>query len=623
MVRLATRCARAVKRALVGEARSSKRSQAEPRSATKASAGALPPDTRGPTISASGPEDFASELSPDAGASDRQAAWRRVEIHVAKAQWDSALELVKKVGSWDEEGLSPEEAALAAFVLYYSGDTGGGRVHLAASMGRHGSAFLRELRRRRAPESEAYRTSHRMALKDAEMACDSLLPFSHPGKLHVEAARLKTRNRSRDAAQLWEDIYTHGLARPGLAEYHLALAQERDGQDDAAIETAGLAEATKFHERARQLADRIRMRQAAASNLDRFVDAAVSGDLEVLRQFMSANASLLRPLSEGDTQDEAVLVAASMVGAVATNRALDANLATREGSETERSSLTERRGDGVVLLSGFEFSGAGAVRDYLLDHQDVRLVLGDRYRGSPSLARLFAGLAESPSQARRGLLSFVGEQVLGIGATDPNYCLRTFFQGDTEDRVFFARSAAEMLARVAESPDNLPRLVRREFGEFLELILRRGVPPGGSALAVNLTKDGESRLLQLLPRAKLVFVIRDPRDQYADQYNNRSVEPAPDFIGGMRTKYENLSSIADTGAARDSIAVLRFEEFASNSLVRDGLLSFLGLDPLRMTRESSGFDPSASSANIGIHTKFPDQGVIEQIAKGLHEYLYL
>ena len=124
-----------------------------------------------------------------------------------------------------------------------------------------------------------------------------------------------------------------------------------------------------------------------------------------------------------------------------------------------------------------------------------------------------------------------------------------------------------------------------------------------------------------LGEIRLIATYRDPRDVYATgRILNESWIPSDPvfFVSWYLNRLESYLQ-----KAHPHFKLLRFEEIVLKCDEKVAEIErFIGLSPIAHVRRRSGFDPSRSIKNVGIHRGFSDQDAIRCIEGKLKEFCF-
>lgn len=291
-------------------------------------------------------------------------------------------------------------------------------------------------------------------------------------------------------------------------------------------------------------------------------------------------------------------------------------LATAKAVDSRADAESDRR---RVIVSGFRWSGSGAISDWLRGHPDVHEPFGGRFRPGKPAGRLLRAMDGSAARLGLALYDFTVSSVLGIeckvksGKTFRRAWLESLLQTGGEPGAVAAAYRA-FLEAVPLDADEFQAGLRQAYARFLQKLLAQGDRPGGLALLNNAVYAADLRLLAFLGDTRVVVVSRDARDQFADQTwfkrGHHDVERFLERLKRDRAAYRR--ALAEPGVA-ERVLEVRFEDFVQSAEWRERVAEFLGLSVADFGK--GRFDPSASARNIGLYRDLPDQAAVREIER--------
>lgn len=281
----------------------------------------------------------------------------------------------------------------------------------------------------------------------------------------------------------------------------------------------------------------------------------------------------------------------------------------------------------VVCVSGFLYSGSGAVFDLLRGYPRFHTPFADKETGFLKKPGHLATIVEEGSGPRRPDPAVVADAVLasafGFGQTGRH--LLGWVRGDDErvDRLAgqLRWLVAELRRTWAEHGDDPGRAdgeARRALRTFLDAVVADRTPPGSAALLNNPIVGHQLDRVDLFTHGVAIPVLRDPRDQYVSQKLESPYAMAcDDFVAMMRDRYTRILGTLRDAELRPRLFPVRFERFVEDGSLRRELLTWLGEDPGAPAPPT--FRPERSRANIGIHREDPDRHEIDRVGRALLE----
>ena len=295
----------------------------------------------------------------------------------------------------------------------------------------------------------------------------------------------------------------------------------------------------------------------------------------------------------------------------------------------------------IVSLSGFGWSGSGAVADFLRGRDGVYFPFGNSevacFEGFDNCAMgansvLDAADAGDLAELRRRAAMLILSGVLmalpagdKVKAAEMDRWRRKAgllhvrnHQSDLDGLAACCLGFVRAMDRIA--PDapaaqvqaDTDAALRRLLDGFLALVA------GDSRILVlnNCIHGYNIGLLRLLPQAVGVVVHRDPRDAFVARHyeNTRATRAsAPAFVKRLKRHYDRYHRQRGHAGVADQVVDIDFEAFLHDPALRTALLERLGLDP--GDGGTGALRLEVSRGNIGIHADYPDQKAIARIAR--------
>jgi tetratricopeptide (TPR) repeat protein len=295
----------------------------------------------------------------------------------------------------------------------------------------------------------------------------------------------------------------------------------------------------------------------------------------------------------------------------------------------------------VISVSGFLYSGSGAILDYFRQHAGVSLPFGVSETGFLKKSGNLALLLESEALDLGSMGPLVVEVILSsvFGLGQSGRALAEFFleergdlqQGDigmshlmalSVDLVRSIAAEAALAARAGRgSVDG--RRIEMHLRTYLNSVIAKRSGDAPVSVLNNAIIGHELDRIRLLSEAKGIAVFRDPRDQYVSQrlespYALSSVE----FIEMMKARYLQFAAIQEDVTLSARIRAVCFEDFVSSEAYRERLLSWAGLEGPAREIEQTLFFPDVSQRNVGIHRAYQSQPEVARVQKELGEYYH-
>ena len=184
----------------------------------------------------------------------------------------------------------------------------------------------------------------------------------------------------------------------------------------------------------------------------------------------------------------------------------------------------------------------------------------------------------------------------------------------------------------AASDKNLSDSVSALFALFYDRYTDRGyVPVIDNAISGLNPRFFDLVSSEYFPRKVIIFVVRDPRDQFAEQvkFSAKTYSfMAGNFVSDYRKKYRKTEEFVSSmkGSENSDVFMISFEDFVSNeNLIRDNLKKTIA-GYLENTGMKTDFDSNAYSAeksyqNIGVWKNSGMKKEMDLISRELKPFL--
>lgn len=289
---------------------------------------------------------------------------------------------------------------------------------------------------------------------------------------------------------------------------------------------------------------------------------------------------------------------------------------------------------GPIIVSGFLYSGSGAVFDALLD-RGLQTPFADLEVGflkkpghfGTLLGDAFASDSLTSRDRRRVAATTVLSSVFGFGQTGRS--LLEFFQ-ESPHLDEFLSAVAELLIDLdrlcsLHGPITHTRLteVKTVLRRFLSTSISLLSDADGRRVVVNNAIIGhELGLLSVIENSTGVAVLRDPRDQYVSQrLESPNSMPVAEFVPMMRHRLRQFGGLLDDEALRQQILPVKFEEFIVSTRVRETVFQRLGVPLHGISDREASFKPELSQRNVGIHMEYRRQREVAAVHEALQPEL--
>ena len=292
-----------------------------------------------------------------------------------------------------------------------------------------------------------------------------------------------------------------------------------------------------------------------------------------------------------------------------------------------------------VFCSGQRWSGASAVHDYLRQFSGF-----STYKKAPkfvkgggsgvTLQKIERALRKRERVVQELLFGFFSKNVIGVDLEQ-----REGYGCEVDvSRSFSAKlKAAEAIIDVDRSLSNFVascfdqmekkhekdrKIPVSPLSEFLATVFKACSSPGSRFFLLDsVIRSYDADYLSLFPTARMIAVIRDPRDAYVTNVEKGSFSPDPEaFSREIIERIERLNKACALEGIGERILVVKFEHLVLDEATRSGILTWLGVRERDKRIMSRTFFPEQSRKNIGVHMKYREQSEIAQIEQSLPSY---
>lgn len=302
----------------------------------------------------------------------------------------------------------------------------------------------------------------------------------------------------------------------------------------------------------------------------------------------------------------------------------------------EQDAATDAQARDVTPLfcSGFRWSGASAVYDFIKGLDGVgtpvrhpRIVSG----GVAPLEDILDHVLKGAPVDQGLVIDFILEKILGVPPSDKTPKIADLFRRSV---VGGARDAAHL-------PPGVTALLRALQGYAGDGSTHDKIVQGGVSMRTfyariaqcpedcrytaydSVMRAWRPELVQTVSGARMIGVIRDPRDMYVTYLRmerpSLAVQTFIDDFGARLTQYEaGRARLGDDGL---SFRLLRFEDFVLDAEVRQSLCDWLGLENTADLAQGD-FIPEQSARNIGVYKTHPDTDAIAKIEAAFPDWCF-
>lgn len=467
--------------------------------------------------------------------------------------------------------------------------------------------------------NEDARFSRFAAMVEIQQKIDEIqrkLPSPDPELTALGAELSMKLRRWRDAVSRWQGIVRLGKSPSSFV-----------GQSAiASAEVGNFRDATRF---AAQVPSDRRVQGWVRVKADRWAS-----------EYLTQQGHAARASGDGDRAESLLGAALSLKGRSRADialllPALDAIAEFRGGGAIQSASpLGEVSHHPTPLfVSGFLYSGSGAVFDYLKDDPEISTSLGQGelgcFFGSYGPYKL---LNQGRATRIREAANFVSWSLLGVlppygsAPAAPKGALSDALK--EHDRLnSLIDFGMSFLDEIGSLGDGEEQSLRSALLRLNQSIFSLCDTSAKYTVINNSLRPYQLDLLDVMPECRYIAVVRDPRDQFVAQ----SLEsPIPinlgSFIDQTKERYDIFFDYLKNGRYRGRIVMIKFEDFVEDSEVRSSLKDRLGLgvefsENVNGNGINSFFDAEASRKNIGIYRQWSSSDDIARIDSEMAEHV--
>lgn len=435
-----------------------------------------------------------------------------------------------------------------------------------------------------------------------------------------------------DAERLWREIAEEHPRRRGEALVKQAQALREQGQLRSAREALERVDA------AEQQGDRFRRETSRLStSLRKWSSTEVAATARLLARTGRATDATNQLRTALHLRWHAVPGVAHLDPLVeAVGRLWEAAATYREGREGPDALLrppAEIAPSGhpptcVVHVSGFLYSGSGAVFDLLRGHPRVQLPFGQREVGflkkPGNLADVLAPDACALDEFPVTVVEVVLASVFGFGQSGRP--LLGFVTRNEDDVAALAELTEQLVLRLGQAWTNAraeeraleSQLVEAHVRDYLDRVIAGRMEAADRVAPLNNAIVGHQLdRVTLLSRARAIGVYRDPRDQYVSQLLESPHALGHDeFAQMMEERYRDFERLLD-GPVGEQLLAVCFEDFVTSEACRREVVAWAGLEADGWDPDDRAFDPSRSQRNVGIHKTFSAPEEVAEVGRRL------
>lgn len=290
----------------------------------------------------------------------------------------------------------------------------------------------------------------------------------------------------------------------------------------------------------------------------------------------------------------------------------------------------------LVITCGAGYSGTGAVTACLRELDGLSMPFGTR---EVAVAKKNYGLYRplsrwrdwTPEQRQQGLREFTLKAILGVPCYESQASVdRLQTRSITLNSLFLdvglnsghvkalANNSIDFISDASVAQDEAA--LRKACAVFLNRVLR--VKGGDTLLLNNCIHQTQIEICDLLENAKVIVIVRDPRDQFvAHQTETRGKGTTVEAFIKKRKRADSAVERYLRGEP-EGVRVFRFEDFVGSASLRDEVKAWAGLSGFGAASPGRFFFPDKSARNVGIHRAWKRTADIRRIEEELGDQLF-
>lgn len=285
-----------------------------------------------------------------------------------------------------------------------------------------------------------------------------------------------------------------------------------------------------------------------------------------------------------------------------------------------------------VFVSGFGWSGSGAVFDYFREFSNVKSISWE-FKFAESrygLNALKKSINDKNVVPRVKLADFFQKAMLGAMITKDWGDIASVWSARrmvySDHAVEYAQSVHDLCEAFVEL-SKTKSLNEETFCQitkvfFDRLLLALGNFPGSVYLLDNWVHAGGLAATKFFSNAHFFVVTRDPRTQYVANFNENAKfhKDVDKFIETYQTSLEQcLTVLKESNAVSSCVTMVKFEDFVLSEECRAKLAEKIGVE-IGVHDKEKYFKASESKKNIFNHNTFKNKSEIKKISEKLAQY---
>lgn len=285
----------------------------------------------------------------------------------------------------------------------------------------------------------------------------------------------------------------------------------------------------------------------------------------------------------------------------------------------------------ILAVSGFGWSGSGAVVDYIRQFEGVRVA----FRGAET--RMFQGpfsldsLKNSIEGDRENVVSEIRKValsvVLGIDGSEKKgseqKSVSMVLERESEKLKQCLNVTTMWIEELGVELSRNKKIdeerIREICGRWVEGVVSREGDPGGLVVLNNVIKGWQLDWLCCTPNMSGVAVLRDPRDCIASRMFDRGEVWCEEQVRMAARRIGRLMDNALSGEGERQYRTIWFEDFVSDEGYRQEIAHQLGVQTPGPEKGGRTFDESESSKNVGVFRKIRGERIVRAIEEEIEE----
>ncbi len=282
-----------------------------------------------------------------------------------------------------------------------------------------------------------------------------------------------------------------------------------------------------------------------------------------------------------------------------------------------------------IFVSGMNWSGSGAMYDYLNEFNSVESVKNEirLLEGENSIKNLSENI--NNNRLKIDILNLFRYSMFSYSIpvnSEVARCINSnvFIKNKSYFPMFCFKYLSEIICKKVKNKlnqENFTHLSSHFFDNTLKSLMKN---PENHFLLNNVIHIYSIEAARNISNYNIFCFFRDPRSNYAALYNENIGfhKDVHKYIEHYRQTVTNFSKLQESDPSFfKNIHTIQFEKFILSEKYRESLADFLGLD-LSTQNKHTFFKPWKSEKNVYNYKEFKDQKAISIIETELSEYLW-